>query len=91
MDAPTTADIREWSHAEFDSLEYPEPTGNDEDTLQLLLDRSIEYVLSVTGRTLDSIPTDLVNTAQEAIQRRVEQLTIKQAARGGRRPQATST
>lgn len=65
MVEPTTADIQEWSLVEFAELGFAD--------IQVLIDRAVEYVQNVTGRTLAAMPTDLEKTAQEAIQRTVEQ------------------
>jgi len=78
MEAPTTAQIRTWSRVDFANLEYAEPAGEAEDGLDVLVARAKDYVLNVTGRTLDSVPDDLVTTAQEAIQRRTEQLAFQE-------------
>lgn len=79
MIAPTTAEIRAWSKVSFEDLEYEEPGGSKPDPLDVLVGRAIEYVLDVTGRTLEDIPTTLEWTAKEAVQRRVEQLAFQQA------------
>lgn len=77
--AITAEEVREWSLMPFDEFEYPEPTGADADTLQSLVDRAIEYVLDVTGLTVvENVPTNLLRTWEEAIQRRTEQLVAKQ-------------
>lgn len=78
MEAPTTKQIRTWSKVDFAGLDYEEPAGEAEDPLDVLVARGKDYVLDVTGQTLESIPAELVTTAQEAIQRRVEQLVFKQ-------------
>lgn len=78
MLAPKSAEIRVWSKVAFDDLDFEAPaTPEDPDPLDLLVGRSIEYVLDVTGRTLDDIPDTLEWTAKEAIQRRVEQLAFQ--------------
>lgn len=75
MIAPTTAEVRAWSKIPFDELEYPPA---DPDPLDVLVARSIEYVEDVTGRKLDSsMPSEFTHTANEAVQRRVEQLVYK--------------
>lgn len=45
--------------------------------LQVLLDRAIEYVEEVTGRTLATLPSRYEKTMQEAIQRTVEQSVLR--------------
>lgn len=80
MIAPLTAEIRSWSKVSFDDLEYEapsNPTLENPDPLDVLVGRSLEYVLDVTGRTLEDIPITLEWTAKEAIQRRVEQLAFQ--------------
>lgn len=75
MEAPTVTEIRSWSRVDFAELNYEEA---EPDPLEVLVTRSIDYVMDVTGRTLENVPTELVTTAQEAIQRRVEQLAYQQ-------------
>ena len=45
--------------------------------LQVILDRAIEYVQEVTGRTLATLPSQYEKTMQEAIQRTVEQSVLR--------------
>ncbi len=45
--------------------------------LQVLLDRAIEYVEDVTGRTLATLPSQYERTMEEAIQRTVEQSALR--------------
>lgn len=73
---PTAADIRDWSNVDFADLAYPAPVSGT-DRLQRLVDRALEYVHEVTGRTAATIPTELTNTYEEAVQRRTEQLAHK--------------
>jgi hypothetical protein len=75
--ALTAANIREWSKVDFAALGYAEPTGYDPDGLTLLVNRAIEYVLSVTGLTATTIPSTMTATYDEAVQRRTEQLAYK--------------
>lgn len=75
-DTITVEQVRTWSKVDFAGLDYAEPDSGP-DPLQVLVDRAIEYVLRVTGQTLDSIPEALTNTWQEAVQRRTEQLAFK--------------
>lgn len=80
MEAPTTIEIRRWSKVAFDDLEFEAPatpTVEEPDPLDVVVARAIDYILDVTGRTLEDIPTTLVTTAQEAVQRRTEQLAYK--------------
>lgn len=72
MTAPTISQIKDWSKMDFVSYGY----GSSSD-LQVLLDRAIEYVEEVTGRTLATLPTKYENTMQEAIQRTVEQSVLR--------------
>lgn len=72
----SAAGVRESSKIAFGELGYPAPVSGP-DPLQVLVDRSVEYVLRVTGQTADSIPETLANTYEEAIQRRTEQLAYK--------------
>jgi hypothetical protein len=78
VEAPTVTEIRLWSRVDFADLEYEATTDPEKDPLKVLVSRSIDYVMDVTGRTLEDVPTELVTTAQEAIQRRVEQLAYQQ-------------
>lgn len=72
MTSPTIDDIRAWSRVDFGSL------GFDTDArLQVLLDRAVEYVESVTGRTLATLPSQFERTCEEAIQRTVEQSAMR--------------
>lgn len=76
MQAPDLADLKQWSKVDWDELDF----GVD-DQLQTLLDRAIKYVCAVTGRTFDDdpsigaeIPDPLIETGNEAVQMRAEQL-----------------
>lgn len=72
MVAPTVSDIEAWSQLDFDELGY-----SDDAALEVLLDRSIEYVEDATGRSLATMPSQYEKTAEEAIQRRTEQLALQ--------------
>lgn len=74
MAAPTSAEIRAWSQVPFAEKGYPAPTGPDPDSLDLLTERSIEYVNDTTGRDVAEPPAEFKATLREAVQRRVEQL-----------------
>src|SRR5437764_676041 len=77
MNAPTAADIREWSRVDFadPDLDYPEPSGSDPDPLQPVVDRATSYVSFVTGRTYDgTVPGLLVPLMNQAAQMRTEQI-----------------
>jgi hypothetical protein len=73
VELPTAAQIRTWSKVDFANLEYEPPAGEEEDPLAIVVARAADYVWDVTGRTAEDVPTALVTTAQEAIQRRTEQ------------------
>lgn len=73
MNTPTVDDIKAWSLVDWSGL----PEVVSDELLEVFLARSVDYVLDVTGRTLDSVPAGLVTTAQEAIQKRVEQLAYQ--------------
>ena len=76
--AITAAQVRSWSKVDFGGLDYAAPTPPAEDTLQVLVDRAVEYVLDVTGLgSEDAVPSGLTLTYQEAVQRRTEQLAFK--------------
>src|SRR3954451_15185130 len=78
MVAPTVEDIRSWSKLDFVEMDYPEPVDPDPDPLDVLLSRSLSYVQRVTGRKIDdTMPDDLEETANEAVQMRVEQLVFQ--------------
>lgn len=72
MTAPDIGDIRAWSRVDFVALGYE---TNAE--LEVLLDRAIEYVEDVTGRTLATLPSQFERTMEEAIQRTVEQSAMR--------------
>jgi hypothetical protein len=72
MTAPTVADIEGWSLVDFAALGF-DTTAK----MQVLLDRAVEYVESVTGRTLATLPSQFENTCKEAIQRTVEQAAMR--------------
>jgi hypothetical protein len=77
VEAPTTTQIRAWSKLDFDGLGYEKP-ATGEDPLDFQVARARDYIVFVTGRPLDAtMPEELVTTAQEAVQRRTEQLVIK--------------
>lgn len=76
MEAPSAEQIRTWSKLDWDDLEYGKPpTG--EDPLDVIVTRAIDYVQNATGQKLAEMPEEFISTAQEAIQRRAEQLAIK--------------
>lgn len=72
MDPVTPADIDLWSQVDFPSLGF-----ETDAKLQVLIDRAIEDVMNITGRTLEGMPTTLDATAGLAIQLRVEQLAYQ--------------
>lgn len=74
MAAPTTAEIRAWSQVPFAEKGYPPPSEPDPDPLDVLRKRAVEYVENTTGRDFEDPPEDLVETLNEAVQRRTEQL-----------------
>ena len=79
MEAPTVKQVRTWSKIDFDQLGFAEASSEEEeDGLQFIVDRAVDYVLNVTGHTLEDVPAELVTTAQEAVQRRSEQLAYKE-------------
>jgi hypothetical protein len=73
MDAPTVEDVKGWSRLDFGALDEP----YSDDDLAVLLARAMDYVWSVTGQTLATVPVPLVTMAQEAIQMRCEQVAIQ--------------
>ena len=73
MVAPTVDQILSWSKLDFDGLDEP----FDSDDLVVVLDRSIAYILVVTGQTLAAMPAQLEPIASEAIQMRVEQTALQ--------------
>ena len=77
MPTTTSVEIRTWSKVDFVALGYPIVVDPDPDTLQVLVDRAVEYVDEVTGRTEATVPSNFTLTYQEAIQRRTEQLAYK--------------
>lgn len=77
MENPTAKQIRTWSKVDFANLEFEPPVGEADDPLEFVVARAADYVWNVTGRTADSVPAELVTTAQEAIQRRTEQLAFQ--------------
>lgn len=72
MTAPDLADIKAWSRMDFVALGF-----DTNAKLQVLLDRAIEYVQDVTGRTLSTLPSQFDRTMEEAIQRTVEQAAMR--------------
>lgn len=74
MDRPTVTDIKTWSRLDFGSLDEP----FSDDDLAMELGRSCDYVTAVTGRIIDdTFPVPLVSICQEAVQMRVEQVTLQ--------------
>lgn len=73
MDDVTVEDVKGWSRLDFEGL--PEPY--DDDQLEVLVARASDYVADVTGRTFSTLPANLETTAEEAIQKRTEQLAIQ--------------
>ena len=65
MAAPTAAQVREWSQIDFGALGYPEA---DPDPLQVLVDRSTEYVEWATGRDFDAMPAEFDDMGNQAVQ-----------------------
>lgn len=77
MITPTAADVRLWSRVSFPELGYP---ANTPDPLQVLVDRAVAYVQSVTGRMLDATFPDSTTTipmAQAAVQYTTEMLAYE--------------
>lgn len=72
MNAPTPDEIRYWSSVDFDILGFGEV-----ERMRVLIERATEDVMNITGRTLESMPPELLRTAQLAIQLRVEQLAFQ--------------
>jgi hypothetical protein len=70
--APTVAEVESWSKLNFSELEFA-----DDAQMQVLIDRATENILNAAGRTLASMPENLVHTARHAIQMYVEQLALR--------------
>lgn len=73
MDAPTPAEIREWS-----KLDFGEKGFSDDDDLQRLIDIGSALLTNITGQTYAAMPTELVPMAQMAIRGFTEQLAFEQ-------------
>lgn len=68
---PDAAAVEAWSAVDFDALGYADAD------LERLIARAVAYIAAVTGRVpLTSVPEELIAVAEEAIQRRVEQLAL---------------
>lgn len=75
MQPPTLTQIKLWSNVEFDQLD----PAIEDDRLQVLIDRAVDYISTTIGRTIDeTIPLPFVTLVQDVIQMRVEQRAYQQ-------------
>ena len=73
MARPTVAEIRQWSKVDFGELTYA-----DDADLQVLIDRSADYVEWATGREMDdSLPPEYAGMMDQAVQYKTEALAYQ--------------
>jgi hypothetical protein len=67
MTAPDASDIREWTRVDLGPLGYGEDPA-----LQVVVDRAVELVESMTGQTFAGMPAEYEDLARQVVQALVE-------------------